>query len=207
MTLRKWKEIWRRFAGRGIYPHELAPFLLFPLRSFVLSPRQLVRHLHLARADRVLELGPGPGFFSIAVARAIPEGRLALVDIQLEMLQKAQQRLRRAGIQNAGYTQASGSQLPFQSAVFDVAFLVAMLGEVSDPKACLAAVAGALRPGGWLSIAELPGDPDALTASELQTLAQGAGLEFVESLRVSRSLLVSFRRQPEIGPPTAGART
>ncbi len=34
-------------------------------------------------------MGPGPGFFSIDVARAIPEGRLELVDIQIEMLQKA----------------------------------------------------------------------------------------------------------------------
>jgi hypothetical protein len=52
-----------------------------------------------------------------------------------------------------------------------------------------------LRPGGLLSVAELPGDPDAVTEERLRTLAQGTGLEFVDSLRVSRGFLASFRRK------------
>ena len=64
MTVAKWKDVWRRFTGRGTYPHELAVMLLFPLRRIVLSPERLVRHLHLTRSSRVLEVGPGPGFFS-----------------------------------------------------------------------------------------------------------------------------------------------
>ena len=90
--------------------------LLFPLRRIVFSPEKLVRHLHLTRTSRVLEVGPGPGFFSIDVAQAIPEGRLELVDIQLDMLQKARGRLRRAGVRNTGSTQANAVTLPFRSA-------------------------------------------------------------------------------------------
>jgi len=195
MNVAKWKEVWSRFSGRGTYPHELAVMLLFPLRRIILSPQRLVDHLHLTRTSRVLEVGPGPGFFSIAVARAIPEGRLELVDIQREMLQKARGRLRRAGVPNTGYTQASAVRLPFRSDAFDVAFLVAVLGEVSDPKACLASIADVLRPGGLLAVAELPGDPDAVTEEQLRTLMQGTGLEFVDSLPVSRGFLASFRRE------------
>jgi ubiquinone/menaquinone biosynthesis C-methylase UbiE len=143
----------------------------------------------------VLEVGPGPGFFSIEVARAIPQGWLVLVDIQLEMLQMARRRLRRAGIQNAGYTQANAVALPFRSGSFDVAFLVAVLGEVPDSRACLSSIADALRPGGLLSVAELPGDPDALTEEQLRTLTQGTNLEFIGSVRVSHARLASFRRQ------------
>ena len=195
MNVSKWKDVWRRFSGRGTYPHELAILLLLPLRRIVLSPERLVSHLRLTADSRVLEVGPGAGFFSIAVAQAIPEGRLELVDVQLEMLQKARRRLRRAAVRHAGYTQASGVKLPFRSGAFDVAFLVAVLGEVPDPKACLASIAEALRPGGLLSVVELPGDPDALTEDQLRTLAKGSGLEFVASVRVSRALLASFRRQ------------
>jgi ubiquinone/menaquinone biosynthesis C-methylase UbiE len=191
----RWKDVWRRFSGRGTYPHELSGMLLFPLRRMVLSPERFVRHLHLTRASRVLEVGPGPGFFSIEVARAIPQGRLELVDVQLEMLTKARRRLRRAGVRNAGYTEANAVKLPFRSGAFDVAFLVAVLGEVPDPKACLASIADVLRPGGLLSVAELPGDPDALTEEQLRTLTHGTGLELVESARVSRALVASFRRQ------------
>ena len=195
MNVAKWKGVWSRFGGRGTYPHELAVMLLFPLRRIVLSPETLVRHLHLTRTSRVLEVGPGPGFFSIAVAKAIPEGRLELVDIQPEMLQKARRRLRRSGVRNTGYTRANAVTLPFRSGSFDVAFLVAVLGEVSDPKACLASIADVLRPGGLLSVAELPGDPDAVTEEQLRTLTQDTGLEFVDSARVSRGFLASFRRE------------
>src|SRR5262245_24054322 len=132
MNVAKWKDVWSRFSGRGTYPHQLAVLLLFPLRRIILSPEQLVRHLHLTRTSRVLEVGPGPGFFSIDVARALPEGRLELVDIQLEMLQKARGRLRRAGVRNAGCTRANAVTLPFRSGAFDAAFLVAVLGEVPD---------------------------------------------------------------------------
>ena len=199
MNITRWKDVWRRFSGRGTYPHELAGILLFPLRRVVLSPETLVANLHLTRTSRVLEIGPGPGFFSIAVARSIPQGRLELVDIQIEMLQKARRRLRRAGVENAGYTQANAVALPFRTGAFDIAFLVAVLGEVPDPRACLSAIAPALRPGGVLSVAELPGDPDALTEQQLRTLAQGTGLEFVGSVKVSRALLASFRR-PRAAP-------
>ena len=204
MNVAKWIDVWRRFTGRGAYPHELALVLLVPLRRLVLSPENLLRHLHLTRTSRVLELGPGPGFFSIDVARSIPEGRLELVDLQNEMLRKARRRLRRAGVRNAGYTQADAERLPFQSGAFDVAFLVAVLGEVPDPRACITSIANVLRPGGWLIVAELPGDPDALREEQLRSLAQGTNVEFVESMRVSRALLASFRRPAE-NPGTRAA--
>jgi len=195
MNVASWKEVWRRFSGRGIYPHQLAVMLLLPLRRIILSPEKLVRHLHLTRTSRVLEVGPGPGFFSIDVARAIPDGRLELVDIQGEMLAKARGRLRRAGVRNAGCTRANAVALPFRSGAFDVVFLVAVLGEVSDPKACLASIADVLRPGGVLAVVELPGDPDAVDLEQLRTLSQGSGLNFFESMRVSRAFLATFRRE------------
>ena len=195
MTVARWKDVWRRFSGRGAYPHELAVILLLPLRRFILSPQRLVNHLHLTRTSRVLEVGPGPGFFSIEVARAIPEGRLVLVDIQREMLQKARRRLTRAAVHNAGYTQANAVTLPFRAGAFDVAFLVAVLGEVPDPKACLSSIADVLRPGGLLSVAELAGDPDALSEEQLRALMHGTGFEFAESARLSRALLVTYRRR------------
>ena len=199
MNLAEVRDIWGRFSGRGTYPHQLAFLLLFPGRRMLLSPETLVRHLHLTPASRVLELGPGPGFFSVNVARSIPEGRLDLVDIQREMLQKAQRRLRRAGVHNVGYTQANADALPFQPGAFDVVFLVAVLGEVPDPKACLLSIAHALRPGGLLSITELAGDPDALGEGTLRNLIQDTSLEFVELARVPRGFIATFRRQQE--PP------
>ena len=52
-------------------------------------------------------------------------------------------------------------------------------------------------------VAELPGDPDALTEEQLRTFTQGTGLEFIETVRVSRALLASFRRQAQHSGTTA----
>jgi ubiquinone/menaquinone biosynthesis C-methylase UbiE len=190
------RDLWQRFAGRGTYPHELAFLLLMPGRGFILSPARLVERLHLEPAARVLEIGPGPGYFSLAVAGSLPRGMLCLFDLQREMLVKATARLRRAGAGRTCFVQGNATVLPFGAGVFDVVFLVAVLGEVPDPAACVAAAARVLCPGGLLSITELPGDPDALTRSEVTVLATAAGFEASEILPLRGGFTANFRKPP-----------
>lgn len=199
----RWRDVWRRLSGRGVYPHELAWMLLLPGRGLLFSARRLVRELAPRPDARVLELGPGPGYFSIAVARAVPDGRLALVDLQREMLAKARLRLQRAGAANVSFTQASADCLPFRPGSFDAAFLVAVLGEVGDPAACLAALAQTLRPGGTLLVAELPGDPDALSESGLRELGGRAGLAFAGAARLRGGFAARFHRSAAVDSPPA----
>lgn len=115
MRWTEFKDVLKRGAGRGTYPHQLAFLLEFGLRRFILSPERLVERLELDEAARVLELGPGPGYFSRAVARRIPRGYLMLADLQREMLQKASTKLARSGLGNVGFAQANGSALPVHS--------------------------------------------------------------------------------------------
>src|SRR5262245_46498399 len=86
--------------GKGVYPAEHAGWLLHPLRRFIMPPRRMVRRLELRPTDSILEIGPGPGWFSPDLARAVPQGRLTLFDVQPEMLDMAGQRLREAGLSN-----------------------------------------------------------------------------------------------------------
>ena len=90
-------------AGKGVYPAAQAGWLLHPLRRFIMSPTRVVGRLQLKPADSVLEIGPGPGWFSPEIARTIPQGRLVLVDIQRGMLDMAELRLRQNGAANAEY--------------------------------------------------------------------------------------------------------
>ncbi|MEQ1728623.1 MAG: methyltransferase domain-containing protein [Vicinamibacterales bacterium] len=195
MTLARWSDVWARFRGRGAYPHELSFLLLLPLRRIIFSPSQLVAHLRLTEESRVLEVGPGPGFFSVEVARAVPRGRVELVDLQLDMLRKARARVRKGGVSHAGFTRASAEALPYADASFDVVFLVAVLGEVPDPTTCVASIARVLRPGGRAVFVELPGDPDVLTADSLRELALGTPLAFESSGKVSKAMLTAFERR------------
>lgn len=189
----RWRDVWRRFSGRGAYPHELAFLLTLPLRRWIQPPAALVARLRLEPDARVLELGPGPGWFSREVARALPRGRIVLFDLQREMLAKARLRLARAGLANAAFVQGDGASLPFRDASFDVAFGVAVLGEVPDTAACLRALRRVLRPGALLSITETRGDPDALSQEALVTLARAAGFELDEIAAERASFTASFR--------------
>lgn len=174
--IQRWREVWRKVSGRGQYPHELAFLLLFPGRSFVLSPKELTRRLALRPGMRVLEVGPGPGFFSIEVARSVRPARLVLLDAQIEMLQKARRRLSRARAENADFVWGVATGLPLAPNSFDVIFYVTVLGEVPDPAAALREARRLLRPGGIVSITELAGDPDALSREEIRDLAEKSGL-------------------------------
>ncbi|MTW23072.1 class I SAM-dependent methyltransferase [Allochromatium palmeri] len=180
MDISKWKDVWERFSGNGVYPHELAFILDSPLRNLILPASRLVDRLHLSSASRVLEIGPGPGYFSAEVVRRIPAGQLVLFDIQREMLNKSRAKLERKGYQNFGLAQGSADRLPFKPESFDVVFLVTVLGEVQNPSSCVANISQVLRPRGVLSLTEQAGDPDALAKDELKSLGEAVGLHVLE---------------------------
>lgn len=171
----------RSFAGKGVYPVSQAGWLLTPLRRLVMSPRRMMKRLALAPGEQVLEVGPGPGWFSPEIARLIAPGRLALFDIQREMLALADARLKRVGLSNYDCVDGDAVALPFADGQFDAVVFVTVLGEVGDPGKALREAARVLRPTGRVLVAEQMGDPDRVLADVLATLAKDAGLEIVRS--------------------------
>ena len=131
--------------------------------------------------ERVLELGPGPGAFTLEAARHVGEaGRLIAVDIQPAMMAQVQDRVRRAGLSNVHCQVASAHRLPLEDGRLDRAFLITVLPEIPDPARALAELRRVLKPGGMLSITEEFFDPDYLLLRETVRLAGAAGFHFVE---------------------------
>lgn len=177
-------------------PHTKARHLLNPLRNLILSPKSLVKRLDLGPNFRVLELGPGPGYFSPEVARSLPDGRLALVDVQEEMLVMAKERLEGKGFANVEYYKADAVSLPLESESFDVVFLVAVLGELPDRSSCLQEIRRVLRPEGMLSITEMKlGDPDFIPMAELLESVQAAGFSRLAQYVTRFSYTVNFYKR------------
>lgn len=168
----------------GPMPVEKAGHLLNPLRNIILSPKKLLSRLGLKRSATVLELGPGPGYFSPAVAKSVPEGKLILVDVQQEMLDMAKERLDKKGIGKVECLKGDATSIPVESGSIDVAFLVAMLGEVPDREACLRDIHRVLVKNGLLSVTEIKlGDPDFIPKSEMVKLAESAGFHLFAQYR------------------------
>lgn len=159
-----------------------------------MSPKRLVKRLDLQPHFAVLEIGPGPGYFSIDAALSVPQGRLILVDVQQEMLDMARDRLQKRGLANVDYLRGDAVALPLESGSIDVAFLVAVLGEIPDPQAALREIRRVLRAEGTLSLTEHTlGDPHSLSTRDLARMTEEAGFRMVAQHGRWLSRTVAFR--------------
>ncbi len=190
----RWRDVLRGGFGRGIFPHQLWFLLEIPGRRFVQPPAQLAHRLRLSTSSRVLEIGPGSGFFSVALAKCVPDGHLALLDLQPAFLARVERKLSNAGFRHFSCTAGNACDLPFPDGRFDAVVLVTVLGEITNRPRCLDEVLRVLRRRGLLSITELGIDPDCVPRKELDLLATGAGFEFVEAWGTPRRYTAHFRR-------------
>lgn len=172
-----------------------AGHLLHPLRGLILSPVRLAHRLSLRRDAQILELGPGPGYFSGHIARCIPDGRLTLVDVQPEMLDLAQKRLRAMGLQNVSYVQADAVDLPLENEAYDVAFLVDVLGEITDRIKCIRELHRVLKTGGLLSITEQPWGHDFVALGEAKRLVGDKEFSLEKIFGRGRNYTINFRKE------------
>jgi ubiquinone/menaquinone biosynthesis C-methylase UbiE len=153
-------------------------------RFWVEAPHPLITRARLREAlspaggERILEVGPGTGYYSLPVAEWVgSSGTLEIFDLQQEMLDHTLKAARAAGLENIVETQGDARSLPYESGRFDAAYLVTVLGEIPDQQAALGELARVIRPGGRLVVGELFGDPHFVRLRVLQERAQSAGLE------------------------------
>ncbi len=152
-------------------PH---PFITRPRLRAALAP---------APGERFLEVGPGTGYYSLAVAQWLtPEGALEIFDVQPEMLEHTLARARAAGIDNVHCTVGDAQELPFADGTFDAAYLTVVLGEIPDRQAALRELRRVLKPNGRLVVGELLGDPHWVSPKTLRRGAEQAGLRFERQL-------------------------
>jgi ubiquinone/menaquinone biosynthesis C-methylase UbiE len=140
-----------------VCPWWLAWGLASPIRRWFNDPDALVGDFVKA-GDRVLELGPGPGFYTAPLARRTgAQGRVFCVDVQQRMLDSLRRRLTRRGLADRIETHccAEGNAwLGGRRESMDKAVLIYVLHEVPDLRQTLAEVYAALRPGGALLLVE-----------------------------------------------------
>jgi len=133
--------------------------------------------------ERVLEVGPGTGYYALPVAGWLkPDGRLDVLDVQQEMLDHTLRRAGEDGLDNLVATLADARSLPFGDDTFDAAYLVTVLGEIPDQGAALRELRRVVKPTGRIVVGELFGDPHMVTHAALSNRAAASGL------RVERKL-------------------
>lgn len=153
--------------------------LASPLRRLFESPAKLLLPL-VEPGDRVLELGPGLGFFTLPLARAVgPAGKVVCVDVQRGMLERLERRLRKRGLDERVDLRLCGPDdfgLDDARGTFDLATAVHVVHETRAPAATLAALAACLKPGGRLLVIEPRGHVSRQAWQAESAAAERAGL-------------------------------
>jgi SAM-dependent methyltransferase len=170
-----------RRAAPGPMPSRLAPVLTTTLRSWLFgTPERVLDRAGVTPGMRVLEVGPGPGVYTVPLARRVAssgeDGGVTCLEIQPEMITMLRERLQAARIQNAQVVQGDGRQMPLSDDSFDLVFPVDVVGEVPDKPAFFRECARVLKPGGTLAVTEQINDPDFRLPSTARKLATDAGL-------------------------------
>jgi ubiquinone/menaquinone biosynthesis C-methylase UbiE len=129
--------------------------------------------------ERILELGPGTGYYTLDVARRLGDrGRLEVFDLQRAMLDHTMRRAEAAGLGNVTAWEGDAQSLLFEPDRFDGAFLVTVLGEIPDQDAALRELRRVVKPGGRVVFGEVAFDPHMVTLRSLRERAERAGLRF-----------------------------
>jgi protein-L-isoaspartate O-methyltransferase len=154
-------------------------------RFWIESPHPLITRPRLREilaptaGERVLEVGPGTGYYTLEVAEWVkPDGEVDILDLQQEMLDHTMTRAGEAGLPNVTPTQSDATAMPYDDGTYDAAYLVAVLGEIPDQEAALRELARVLKPGGRLVVGELFCDPHYVRLGPLRLRASGAGLGY-----------------------------
>ena len=104
----------------------------------------------------VLEVAPGPGFFSIELAKR-GQFRVAAVDLSRTFVEIARNNAEEAGVQ-VSFNHGNAADLPFADGSFDFVYCSAAFKNFADPLRAIDEMYRVLRPGGTALIVDLRKD-------------------------------------------------
>jgi ubiquinone/menaquinone biosynthesis C-methylase UbiE len=165
-----------------------------PIRRLIHNPQKILGG-YIEPGQTVLDLGCGPGTFSLAMAKMVGEsGKVIAVDVQEEMLQIVRKKAARQGLESRIVTHKSGPDGIGISEKVDFALAFYMVHEVPDSEAFLKETASVLKPKGKLLVVEPKMHVSAAAFEKTIEVARQAGLRFISEpkIRFSRSKLLSL---------------
>jgi ubiquinone/menaquinone biosynthesis C-methylase UbiE len=139
-----------------VCPVECAGGLDMALRRWLQSPRKILEPF-INEGMTTLDLGCGPGFFSLDMARLVgPSGRVIAVDLQQGMLRKVREKLKGTELEDRIIlVQCSEGKIGVSDQI-DFALAFYMVHEIPEKDALFHEILMLLKPGGKMLIVEPP---------------------------------------------------
>ncbi|HEY6271514.1 MAG TPA: class I SAM-dependent methyltransferase [Terriglobales bacterium] len=131
---------------------------------------------HLPSGASVLEVAPGPGFFSIELAKR-GDFRITGLDISRTFVDIATENARKAGL-TVAFQQGNASAMPFASESFDFVYCSAAFKNFSEPVTALDEMHRVLRPGGEAVVNDLRKDA---SLDEVDSYIEHSGRSWIDA--------------------------
>jgi predicted methyltransferase len=173
--------------ARTTTPEELG-LLEGPDRDDWQQPERIMDALGISDGAKVADIGAGGGWFTVRLARRVgPNGVVYAEDIQRQMIESIERRLKRENLSNVR-TILGTSDDPRLPAGLNVVLMVDTYTQLRDSIALLKHIAAALAPNGRLGIVDFkldgaggPGPPleERVSPDTVKAQAAAAGLRLV----------------------------
>lgn len=152
-----------------------------PVRRLVQRPEVVAERMRLEPGMVVVEIGPGKGSYTLAVAEAVsPGGRIYAVDIQESVVGRLRKRVEREGVSNVEPRVEDAYDFSFEDGIVDRVLAIACLPEIPEPIWVLKECHRILKTDGMVCLSELLPDPDYPRRTTEVGWANEAGFELSE---------------------------
>ncbi len=147
-----------------------------PLLPFIKNPYKILERAGLKSGQKVLEVGCGPGFFTIPAANIVgTDGMVYAFDVHPLAIERVKNKIKRTGVSNVNaiLANASATGLPDQS--IDLAFMFGLPYIAGGMDSVLAELYRILKPNGMLAFQKSRGSKEKLIAA-----VENKGFNFFE---------------------------
>jgi SAM-dependent methyltransferase len=128
-----------------------------PERDAWQKPEEVLDALHLRPASFVADIGAGTGYFSVRIAKRVPEGKIFAADVEPDMVRYLGVRAEREHVANLTPVQARPDAANLPEPV-DLVLVVDTYHHIDDRTRYFGALRSSLRPGGRLVIIDFKAD-------------------------------------------------
>ena len=131
------------------------------------DPYKVLKAAGLKPGQEVLEVGCGPGFFTVPAARIVgQEGRIDAIDINPLALERVEQKLDKESVSNVRTILADASQTGLPDGSFDLIFVFGLGRAIGGTERIMIELDRLLKPGGAMSVDGRQGPPSDLFQRE-----------------------------------------
>lgn len=134
-----------------------------PILPLVRNPYKLLKAAGLKEGQTVLEVGCGPGFFTIPAAELVgDEGHVYALDIHPRAVERVKKKIEKKALKNVTAICANASDTGLPGGSIDLVFVFGLRHITGGRETMLTELSRVLKPGGILSFEKTRGPETAL---------------------------------------------